>query len=715
VTSALVALCLVGLGAGANAQDDTAQARPRLAIALSGGGARGIAHVGVLQAFEQEGIPVDAIAGTSIGAVVGAIYATGRSGPQLEAVVKSLDWNSIFSGLPDRRLVPVLRREDQFRTIAGVGFDFWDLRFPGGLLAEYRVNRFLIESLAAAGYGFEGDFSKLPRPFRAVATALDNGERLVLTRGNLPRAVRASMSIPLLFPPVEWEGRPLVDGGIVDNLPVHEARQFGADVVVAVDIASPPLTPEMYRSAFGVAGQASRLLVERANLELRTDPDVLIHPDLGTHGVNEYTGLERLIEKGREAARKAIPAIRARLGDAAHRPPPPRPSPSRTLEGTPIADIKVVGNERYSEKLIRRTFNIPLGPPFDLEKGLLALDKVNATGFFDLVWLDLEPAGEGLRIVLRVREGPRNRIEVGARYDEEVRARGIVKLRNRNTLGFGEQTEILGVASEAETGVGARILGDRLISTFVGYDVSVRSVDERPRFFVDGEDVNRAHFLRNDARFALQRGIDRSWAFEGALRLGSVRTYEEAGLDFPTGKDQVRTIEVGGVVDALDDRQYPTRHLRVEAKGDWSLTGLGATYEYWKAELTARAAIPGGDRFALQFDGLAGLSGNPLPAYELFRLGGPVLLPGYHINELWGEQTLAASLTLRYRVIKNLRVLARAGMGNVWEDRADIGFDSLPFGFGLGLYYPTRIGPVAANAGIRRNGDVLFTLSIGYP
>jgi NTE family protein len=214
LTRALVALCLVGLRAvaPANAQDDTAHARPRLAVALSGGGARGIAHVGVLQAFEEEGIPVDAIAGTSIGAVVGAIYATGRSGQQLEAVVKSLDWNSIFSGLPDRRLVPVVRREDQFRTIAGLGFDFWDLRLPGGLLAEYRVNRFLIESLAAAGYGFEGDFSKLPRPFRAVATALDNGERLVLTRGNLPRAVRASMSIPLLFPPVEWEGRPLVDG-----------------------------------------------------------------------------------------------------------------------------------------------------------------------------------------------------------------------------------------------------------------------------------------------------------------------------------------------------------------------------------------------------------------------------------------------------------------------------------------------------------------------
>ncbi len=715
MTRTLVALCLIGLRAGADAEEPSPAARPRLAVALSGGGARGIAHVGVLQAFEEAGIPVDAVAGTSMGAVVGAIYATGRTGEQLEAVVKSLDWNSIFSGLPDRRLVPVMRREDQYRTVAGIGFDFWDLRLPGGLLAEYRVNRFLIESLAPAGYAFEGDFSKLPRPFRAVATALDNGERVVLTRGNLPRAVRASMSIPLAFPPVEWEGRPLVDGGIVDNLPVDEARQFGADVVVAVDISSPPLTAEQYESAFGVASQASNLLTERANIEFREAPDVLIHPDLGTHGFNEYTGLESLIEKGREAARKAIPEIRARLGEAARRDPPPRPAPARTLAGTPIAEVKVVGNERFSESLIRRTFNIPLGPPFDLQRGLNALDKINATGFFDFVWLDVEPVDSGLRIVLRVRDGPRNRIEVGARYDEEVRARGIVKLRNRNTLGFGEQTELLGVASDGETGFGARILGDRLISTFVGYDVALRSVTDKPRFFVDGEEVNRAHFRRNDVRLALQRGIKRSWAFESALRLGSVRTDEEAGLDFPVGTDEVRTLEVGGVVDALDDRQYPTRHIRVEAKGDWSFTGLGATYEYWKAELNARAAIPGGDRFTLQLDGFAGFSGHPLPVYELYQLGGPVLLPGYHIHELWGAQALAGSVALRYRLIKNLRVVGRAGLGGVWEAREDIAFDSLPFGFGLSLYYPTRIGPVAANVGIRRGGDVLFTLSIGYP
>ncbi len=707
---------VVSLAATAEARAQEARpGRPRLALALSGGGARGIAHVGVLHVFEEEGVPVDAIAGTSMGAVVGSIYATGRSAKELEDVVKSLDWNSIFSGLPDRRLVPVLRREDQYRTVAGLGFDFWDLHLPAGLLAEYRVNRFLIEHLSPEGYAFGGDFDALPRPFRAVAAALDNGERVVLSHGNLPRAARASMSIPLAFPPVEWEGRLLVDGGMVDNLPVDEARAFGADVVVAVDIASPPLTPKQYRSAFGVASQASSLLTTRANLEFKADADFLIRPDLGTHGFNDYTGLDKLIEKGREAARKVMPEIRARLGDAIRRPPPPRPAPARRLEGTPIAEIQVRGNERYSEKLIRRTFNIPLGPPFDLKKGLNALDKLHATSFFEYLWLDLEPVEAGLRIVLRVREGSRNRIEVGARYDEQVRARGIVRVVNRNTLGFGERTELVGVASDGESALLASLRSDRLVSTYVGYDVTVRTLNDKPRFFVAGEEVNRAHFRRNDARFALQRGIKRTWAFESALRTGTVETFAEAGLDFPVGTDQVRTLEVGGVMDALDDRLFPSRRVRLEARADWSLTGIGATYDYWLTELLGRAAIPAGRRVTLQLDGFGGLSGKDVPIYEQFRIGGPVLLPGYHIQELWGRQALAASLSLRYRLVKNLYFVARAGAGNVWETREDIGTAALPYGGSLGFYYPTRIGPVTANFGVRRGGDTLVTFAIGYP
>jgi len=168
--------------------------RPRLALTLGGGGARGIAHIGALRALEEAGIPVDAIAANSMGAIVGAVYASGRTAAELDDVVLALDWSSLFSGRPDRRTVPVARRQDRLGSLVGVDFDWKHVRLPEGALAEHRINRFLIQQLADAGYAAGGDFDRLPIRFRCVATALDDGSRVILSRGDLPRAVRASMS-----------------------------------------------------------------------------------------------------------------------------------------------------------------------------------------------------------------------------------------------------------------------------------------------------------------------------------------------------------------------------------------------------------------------------------------------------------------------------------------------------------------------------------------
>ena len=254
--------------------------RPRLALALSGGGARGIAHIGALRALEEAGLPVDAIAANSMGAIVGGIYATGRTADELEAIVRSLDWASLFSGRPDRRTLPVARRDDRYRDLVGASASTGRrLRLPGGLLAEHRINRFLIEHLSPAGYAAGGDFDRLAIPFRAVATDLATGERVVLARGDLARAVRASMSIPVFFPPVDWEGRKLVDGLMVNNLPIDVAKAFGASVTVAIDIGSPPLEPEDYavRARRGLAGEQP---AERAgaSLDFTAEADVLRAP-----------------------------------------------------------------------------------------------------------------------------------------------------------------------------------------------------------------------------------------------------------------------------------------------------------------------------------------------------------------------------------------------------------------------------------------------------
>jgi NTE family protein len=534
--------------------------RPRVALALSGGGARGIAHIGALRALEEAGIPVDAIAANSMGSVVGGIYATGRSSAELEQIVRSMDWASLFSGRPDRRTLPVARRQDRYAPVAGVSLDWKKVYLPGGILAEHRINRFLIASLSPAGYSVTGDFDRLPVPFRAVAGDLGTGNPVVLARGDLARAVRASMSIPLVFPPVDWEGRKLVDGLIVDNLPIDVAKQFGAAVVVAIDIGSPPLEPKDYTSALGVASQVSDVLTRSRYREFAAEADVLVRPDLGRHSAADYSGFDELIAKGYEATKASLPAIRAKLLAAGIEDLSPRRSAltGPVLEGARIAAVRVEGNERVSEKLARRTFNIPVGPGFLMERGLRAFDKIDATGLFDRTWLEFVPAGDGVDVVLRVKEEPPNRVEVGFGYSEWQKARGSIRLLNQNTLGFGEQVGLLLAASDAESVIEASLRGDRLFVAGLGYRVSGYLGTDKPRFFTaDGEELNRADFQRDGVDLALRSSLERWGLVEAGVRFGRVKTVPRAGIDLPESSDQVGALFGSFVVDTLDSLAWP--------------------------------------------------------------------------------------------------------------------------------------------------------------
>jgi NTE family protein len=692
--------------------------RPRLTLALSGGGARGIAHVGVLKALEENGIRIDAVAGTSVGALVGSLYASGHRASQLEGIIASLDWQSLFIGHADRRLLPVSRRRDDAPPIVSLGFDLWKVRLPAAALAEYPVNRFLIQYLSGPSFAADGDFDRLKIPFRAVATAIDNGDRMVLSRGSLARAVRASISFPVAFPPIDYEGRILVDGGLVDNLPTSVARALGGDVVVAVDIQSPPLEPSRWEDIVGVAGQVSNILGDMANAAHHEEPDVLIKPDLGHHSFNDYSGFHELIAKGYEATIAALPEIRRRLEAAsAIRPEAPQEvAPIPDLKGRLIREIKVTGNDKYPETLIRRSFNVPLGVPFDLDKALLALDKVNATGFFDHCWLDAEPiADDGLRLILRVKEAPPNRLELGASFSDATKAKATFRLGNRNLFGFGEELDLGLAASEA--GVGARVTlqGDKLLTGLLGYGASLYSYSERPRVFEDGNYVNRARFDRDGARLVLRHGVKRLALFDVGITLGRVKTEPRLGIDFPEANDTVRLLSGGINYDVLDDFLYPEAGQRLLLQGDKSPAGLGASRDYWRTSLSVRVARRLGRRGVLELDAFGGLSGGDLPVYDEFRLGGPVLLPGWYEGELWGGQALAGALSYRHRLIGQLRLLARVGAGNVWDQRSEIRLGSVKPGAGLALVQPTRIGPVSLDLGIRDGGKALVTLSVGNP
>jgi NTE family protein len=690
--------------------------RPRLALALSGGGARGIAHIGALRALEEAGLPVDAIAASSIGAVVGGIYAAGRSASELEQVVRSLDWASLFSGRVDRRTLPVARRDDRYADWFALSFDGKRVRLPGGLLAQHRVNRFLIEHLAPAGYAASGDFDRLPIPFRVVAMDLANGERLILSHGDLASAVRASMSFPLLFPPVEWAGRTLADGGLVDNLPTDVARSFEAAVTLAIDVSRPPLGPEDYDTSLGVATQVSELLAARRNQDFAAEPDVYVRPDLGEHSPTDYSDFDVLIRAGYEATLAAVPQIREKLADAAvtDLDPRSRPTAELALEGTRIAEVVTRGNERASERLLRRTFNVPTGKGYVMERGLRAFDKVDATGLLERTWMAFEPVPEGVRLVLRGKDAAPNRAGIGLGYSEWERARASVRLRNQNTLGFGEHMELLAAASDAETLVQASLRGDRLFLSGLGYRASAFTGADKPRFFnPEGDEINRAKFEREGLSLALQTSLERWGLLEAGVRFGRVKTVPAIGVPLGEANDKVAQLFGGFTVDSLDDLLWPTAGGRLAAVAEWNVEGMGSAHSYWRLRSEGRLGRTLG-RATLQLDAALALSDDGLPVYDHFRLGGPVLVPGYRYEELKGPQAIAAAASLRHPVVGGLRLVMRVGAGNVFDDRDRIALSGLRWGAAVGVYYPSGVGPLSLELGFREGGASVVSLVVGW-
>src|SRR5688500_14741575 len=311
-------LALVALVSSWAPPPAAAPTQPRLCLALSGGGARGLAEVGVLQALESAGLHPDCVAGTSMGALVGSLYAGGYSPAEMETIVGSLDWQSVFSDRPERPLVPLALRLDDTPPVARLAVRGRRFRLPPSRDSDYRTNRLLFRLLAEPGFRSGGDFDRLRLPFRAVATDLESGERVVLGSGSLVRAVRASLSSPVRLVPVRLDGRLLVDGGLVDNLPVAVARQLGADVVVAVDVRSPALRPRPGDSFVDTTAVVVDLLMRERNEKLADSADVLLDLRPGLGGITEtaYPRFAETLAIGRRLGSEGAARVAALVGAA---------------------------------------------------------------------------------------------------------------------------------------------------------------------------------------------------------------------------------------------------------------------------------------------------------------------------------------------------------------------------------------------------------------
>ena len=309
---AATALLLATAIAQAAPSDGRNPDSPRIALALSGGGARGIAHVGVLKVLEELRVPVHCVVGTSMGAIVGGTFAAGRSTQEMEAIVLEADWAEIFRDTPPRRETAVRRKIDDYKPLFGfeVGLRDGSVALPKGVIAGVSIESFFREMVQPAAE--ISDFDKLPVPYRAIATDLETGAAVVLGSGSVAQAMRASMSVPGGMAPVEIDGRLLVDGGLADNLPIDQARRLCGDVVIAVNISTPPLRRDQITSAGSVTVQMINFIglqTVKDQLKSLTPKDVLIAPDLGDISSSSFDRSRDAIRIGEEATRAMAPQL----------------------------------------------------------------------------------------------------------------------------------------------------------------------------------------------------------------------------------------------------------------------------------------------------------------------------------------------------------------------------------------------------------------------
>ncbi len=287
--------------------------RPKTCLVLGGGGARGAAHIGVLKVIEQEHIPIDCITGTSMGAIVGGMYAAGYSAGEIEGILRSIDWKDMFTDDPVRRDLPMRRKEDELRFLGGIELGLRDgkIALPRGVIQGQKLQLFLRRLLLSTLR--TEHFDELPIQFRSVATDIGSGRAVVFEDGDLAMAIRASMSVPAAFAPIRYRDHLLVDGGITDNVPIDVARALGAQRLIVVDVSEPLTAEDQLNSPFSIANQMLTAMMKRQadeQIAKLGEDDVLIRPDLGDLTSSDFPRAMEAVGIGERAAADDLAKLR---------------------------------------------------------------------------------------------------------------------------------------------------------------------------------------------------------------------------------------------------------------------------------------------------------------------------------------------------------------------------------------------------------------------
>ena len=726
----------VGGSAGAVAATPDAT-HPRVCLVLSGGGARGMAHIGVLKVLEELKVPIDCIAGTSMGAVVGGLYASGMTASEIESTMRSLDWQDAFRDAPPRRDLGFRRKQDDrnFLVRLPLGLKHGHMLLPKGFIQGQQLQETL--RLLTLPYADSASFDRLPTPFRAVATDLETGDAVVVEKGDLALAMRASISAPGLFAPVEYQGRLLVDGGIAENLPIDVARAMHADIIIVSDVSFPLQSRKLLDSAVAISNQMLAILVRKdADRQIATlgPQDILIEPVLGLAASTDFTITAGTIAQGEAAARRAAPRLaHLRLGDSENQAYLTR----RAAREPGLPTIRFVRvdepSKRYQETILAEMQPL-VGKPLDLAALGARIKELYGLGYFEtldysVVERGAGPAQEsGLEIRARRKSWGPTYLRFGLNLQDDFQGNNHYNATVRFLM-----SEINSLGGEILTDV--QVGSDpKLASEFYQPLDALRTWFVAPSARIEGRDLpiymnntQIADFRDREVEGAVDFG--RTLGNWGEIRAGLHRTN---GLEYDRwGNPDLVTPQYNNgeyffkfTYDRLDNVRFPRDGQTFSLQWDANRTHLGADIAFDRVTadwLMARSS--GRNTLLLWTSAGATLDGNlqPTDVQDFYSLGGFLNLSGLAPQSLLGPN-FAIARAIYFRKISRggegfFDVPAYIGMslelGNTWQRRGEISYGSAHKDASVFVAFDTFLGPVYIGSGYDDSGNAGYYLFLG--
>jgi len=706
--------------------------RPSVAVILGGGGAHAIANLGLLEELERQRVPVDLVVGTGIGGVIGGLYASGMTTAEIRDFLMSTDWADIFD--PDTRREDLSYRrkrdDDNFLIKYRVGIKNGQAQLPAALIPNGKLAR-LLQSVVSHTKVIQ-DFDDLPLAFRAVTMDLLTGEVVILDSGSLDRAILATLTAPGTLPPVQIDGRYLVTGSLLNNLPIDVARQLGMDVIIVADVGPYLRTADEINSIFGIVDQVSHILQRQnsaASLSTLRESDIVVRPAVGPARETDFSALEERFAAGAEAVVAVADRLAIiRMSDSDYRDFMAVRQKSRSADPI-ISEIVLRNDSNVDDALILAQINQPLNAPLDKEQLDADIRNIYGIGAFSTIDFNLQPRGDEAILELRTIESRSgNRFwRFGLSLQDDFEGNSAytgsasftwtqinrLGAEWRNVVRLGEIQQI---ATEFYQPV------DKLGRYFVS---ALATIDENNvNSFVNGVIVDQSRVRRVLGQLAVGRIFGNSGEIRVGTVFGSGTTQSNIGSPYPSTTFDVGGIKASASYDSLDNVYYPQRGLTASVGWIGLRDSMGASTDldvvegsFGKPMSWGANTLVASLKIQTQLKEVTGVE-------NLLSTGGLFNLSGFRRDELSGRHTAVGRLIYYRRIRSNpirglldasLYVGGSVELGNAWQNSSEVKLSNSLFAGSLFLGADTFVGPIYLAAGLAEGGHSAMYLFIGRP